>query len=173
MTSLNIRPIRWEEYQEAVREIARYVKHSNYTPDSIIGIARGGLVLVSHLSHLLGCRRTGVLFIDRTKTDDVFGIKNNDQADFYGAYIPEKELNRVLLVDDIVGYGTTFMRATSYLYDVRKNADLLKIALGVNVDRLAENNLKPRDVVDFYVWEFHRGTWVVFPWEHDGLSYKI
>ncbi|MCC6003149.1 MAG: phosphoribosyltransferase [Thermofilum sp.] len=142
--------ITWEQlYRDAV-ELSRKILQSNYCPDFLIAIARGGWVIGRILSDLLGIRdvlAVTVKFYEGVKTPS-------------GKPILLQELNadlsskKLLLVDDIVDTGETLKETLKHV-NARKPLDVKTATLYVK----SWSPLKP----DFYVREYSK--WVVFPYE--------
>ena len=153
MTVINIT---WEKFQKLSLEISSYITRNNNYPDAIIGIARGGLPLMTTLSSFLKIRSVGVIFMESTITDDIFSIRHQ-KAICNGYYLPPDLTDKdVLLVDDIIRSGAT-----------------VKAALGL----LAKENPKSIEIVSIFKqdsYEFRcfapekikSNDWIVFPWDN-------
>jgi xanthine phosphoribosyltransferase len=91
-------------YDEFIEDTKRLVsKVSDFEPDTLLAIARGGVTLGHFMAEALGTNRLFVLnsiHYDGTKKLDTFEIFN----------IPDlKDAKRVLLIDDISDSGETFV----------------------------------------------------------------
>jgi xanthine phosphoribosyltransferase len=91
-------------YDEFIEDTKRLVsKVSDFEPDTLLAIARGGVTLGHFMAEALGTNRLFVLnsiHYDGTKKLDTFEIFN----------IPDlKDAKKVLLIDDISDSGETFV----------------------------------------------------------------
>lgn len=142
----------WEDIEQAVHCLANYVRSRAFTPDIVVGIARGGLVPAVMLSHRLGVDRLGSIDAKRNLLERSY----SPSATLSVGRAPKGTRARsVLLVDDIVGQGVTFSAARSAL---RGASAILAVSLFLNTERC-----KYPEEIDF----FARSTkvWVLFPWE--------
>ena len=46
----------WARYGEAARELAGRLRGTGFTPDVVLGVARGGMVLAASLAYGLDCK---------------------------------------------------------------------------------------------------------------------
>lgn len=90
----------YDDFKEGIEQIARQVEQSDYEPDLIVGIVRGGSVPAVYLSHRLKIPVQMVHW--NTRDDTEWGNESN-------CWIPEDMMGgtKVLLVDDIVDGGDT------------------------------------------------------------------
>ena len=51
----------WEGFGDATRELARQVRDSNWMPDLIVAVARGGLLPAGAVSYALGVKAMGTM----------------------------------------------------------------------------------------------------------------
>ena len=119
-------------------------------PDVIVGIARGGLVAATYLSHALDVPMVPASW----STRDGRTNKNipYDHIKSFGS--------RILVVDDIIDSGLTLQQI---LDDFAKNAPTLKVSCAT----LWQNTDAPI-VAEYYMNEISRAnddSWIVFDWE--------
>ena len=164
---MDTRVMSWDQYQNGLNRIVDFLKEEDFHPEIIIGIARGGLVLLPHLSHVLECEEYGIVKMKRTVSDEPFSLLDERVFTFHGVILPEHLPHRILIVDDIVGYGYTMEETEKILrnYDGGHRAEIRKTALVVNEERLRERNISPDNIVDFYCYSTDKSTWIIFPWE--------
>ena len=141
----------WAEFEEAVQFIALKLRKSNYSPDIIVAIARGGLILGVRLSHILK--------IPMRSIHMVFYDEKDNRLEKPKLLIPlqsEKDVKgkKVLLVDDIADTGLTLKNAVEYLK-----------SLGAEEIKIATIAYKPSSIVVPDIFLFVTSKWVVFPWE--------
>jgi hypoxanthine phosphoribosyltransferase len=134
--------------------IAKQIENSNWRPDFIVGIVRGGLIPAVIISHKLGIPLEVLQWSTRDfKNQDIsFGLKLKHD---YG----HKEL---LLVDDIVDNGET-------IYNILKHLPNAKTAT------LIYNTQQKLVIPNYYGRTIDRAVdkeWVNFWWEKcDGEVY--
>lgn len=128
-----------EEVKGYTQEIIRQLVLTNFVPDLVVGLARGGLVPANYISQFFEC--------------DFYALNKQEQ-------FPElKDFNgNILIVDDINDTGKTFT-------DV--NNDLSLLGIEVRYAALLDN-AGSEFTVDYYGREIDKvkdPCWVVFPWE--------
>jgi hypoxanthine phosphoribosyltransferase len=140
----------WLEFGDASRSLARDVLESEFVPDFVIAIARGGLLPAGALAYAIGTKNCGSLNVefysdvDTTLPEPVILPPMLDNEPLVG--------KNVLLVDDVADSGRTLALVV----------DLLE-RVGVRV-KTATLYAKPRSVIepDFFWRKTDR--WIVFPW---------
>ena len=132
----------WEEVQ------SDYIR---WCPQTVVSIARGGLIPGVYLSHLLGLRNIPIIWQTRdgSMKESPPLISDNHQ---------------IILVDDINDSGDTF---TQIMQDIRKNNVHLD-------DAKIKRNVKTMSIftrtsssfrVDFSPNKLDNDNWINFPWE--------
>ena len=125
---------------------------SEFKPEVIIGISKGGVVLASLLSDIMGIP-TDLMQLthwDFGKSRDQVVIKYRPSVDIRG-------LN-VLLIDDVSDTGLTLSVAKEEL--VRAGAD------GVRTAVLDYKVLSSKYVPDYYAYRWMNWVYIVYPWEN-------
>ncbi|MEK6981838.1 MAG: phosphoribosyltransferase [Candidatus Micrarchaeota archaeon] len=148
----------WKKITELCSDVADRVVESNFSPDLLIGISRGGLVPVRLLSDYLGVKNVAIIRIEfytkvgETKTNPE--ITQPLSVDVSG--------KKVLIVDDIADSGNSLLTAKNYLKE--KGASEIKTA---TLHYKSSSLIKP----DYY----SEGTtaWVVYPWEKEETEREI
>jgi uncharacterized protein len=140
----------WLEFGEAARYLAVDIVASEFVPDFVIAIARGGLLLAGALAYALGVKDTGSLNVE-------FYTGVNERLPMPVILPPlldQRSLRgkRILLVDDVADSGRT---------------------LALVVDLLAADGVEVRSVVLYtkpgsmyqpdYTWR-RTARWIAFPW---------
>jgi len=139
----------WEQFSKDVKLLVRRVKYAKVQPKSIIGIARGGLVLGVALSHKLKAPLTII------STSSYQSKQKLDTIVFNTSFCRPLE-NPVLVVDDICDSGRTLDLVLTHVktfgFDVYSAVLFYKEA----------SYIKP-------TWYLHKinksEQWVKFPWE--------
>jgi len=144
----------WDDIEDYCKKLADLIKKSDFKPEIIVGIQRGGCITAVLLSHLLNLEDFCTIGIRSTKSDDIRAqrIKPIIYDSFSLQLISGKI---VLLTDDITDTGVTLIEAKKEL-----------IKYGCKEAKSATIVCAPASIgkVDFYGKEVK--PWVVFPWEN-------
>ena len=162
-----------QEYKGLIAKICRDIANSDWRPDYIVGIARGGLVPAVMISHYFDIK---MYTLDPNESnlwmaEDAFGyIDKNDRSDVNVAGTPESRKN-ILVVDDINDTGKTI---NNLMEDWRSgclpNDPSWKDIWNKNVKfATVYDNIgsKCRVTMDFCGEEITKSKkeWIVFPYE--------
>lgn len=139
----------WDTIHDGVESLA-YMAAAR-KPKLIVGIARGGLIPATMLSHHL---QIPMLTLNVQSYD-----KNNKQGDLQSFGWDSKMVEEnVLFVDDIIDSGKTAF----HIFD--KNPEAFLLTLVNKVDNRFETPTKHnRDI--FHFCQVPKDVWVQFPWE--------
>ncbi len=130
----------WDEFDKEVRELGRRI---DYTPDAVIGIARGGVVPAVLLSKFLKVKDMYVLKVRRE------GTERRIMAEI----VPDVGGMRVLLVEDMLETGKSLVVAKEYLE--KKGAEVKTACLYTMPISEIRPDFSLREVAEV----------VPFPWE--------
>lgn len=137
---------------------AQTIHKQNYTPDIIIGIARGGLVPARILTDILSTPQLAIIqiefYTDIAKTKQAPTLTRPLNTNVTG--------KKVLIVDDIADSGHSLKLAKTHLQQQ-----------GAREIKTATLYTKPQSIItpDFYGKQTSR--WVVFPWDTKETLRKI
>ncbi|MBN9645169.1 phosphoribosyltransferase [Corynebacterium mendelii] len=141
----------WDRFGSATRELAQTIVDSDFEPEIIIAVARGGLVPAGALSYAMGVKLADTMNVEfytdveETLPDPVLLAPMLDMSE-----ISDKKL---LVVDDVADSGRTL----ALVLEILKKA-------GAGDVRSAVLYAKSRSVVDpDYIWN-RTDDWIVFPW---------
>jgi uncharacterized protein len=113
---MNKRIIRNRELQGLVNTICRDIANSDWQPDYVVGITRGGLVPAVMISHYFDVRMEAlkVSLRDGGETEsntwmaeDAFGYVPTDERGAAGTQVDPANRKNILIVDDINDTGAT------------------------------------------------------------------
>jgi len=147
---LEFEVVSWDYAYQLLIELAEKVRRSNYKPDLIVGISRGGWPPARVISDLLEnpniANIKAEFYLDLGRTSEEPIITQTISAPING--------KKVLLVDDVADTGKTLKLVHDKL--IEDGAEDVKVATLY---------YKPWSVFrpDFYMVETN--VWVVFPWE--------
>jgi hypoxanthine phosphoribosyltransferase len=138
----------WNDFDCLTKQIIKQVTESEWKPDVIVGIVRGGAVPATVLSHSLNikCVNFTIAFRDFETRDDMSSIF--DWANVFS--------KNILIVDDINDTGTTI----SYIKKMY-NTKNTKFATLIH-------NASSSQMVNYFgklIDKSEKDLWVVFPWE--------
>jgi hypoxanthine phosphoribosyltransferase len=150
----------YNDFVNGIDSIVNQIKESDFNPDYIVGIVRGGAVPAVHLSHKLKIPVQMVHWSTRDLTD---GWSNESNG-----WIPEDLIDgkRILIVDDIVDGGETIRELLEdWRLSVSGAGDLP--LHNIRVCAIFYNTAQ-QTKVDYYDCTIDRNEdkrWVVLPWE--------
>lgn len=151
----------WSQIEGACLDIARQLQQTNWRPDYIVGITRGGLVPANLLSQYTGIKMNS---LDISLRDGGDCVSNLSMAE--DAYNGKK----ILIVDDINDQGSTIAWIKQdWTSGCHPDHEQWHTVWGNNV-RFATltNNMASKETVDYAVWEVNKAEndcWLVYPWE--------
>lgn len=151
----------WSDIEGACLELARSIVSSNWRPDYIVGITRGGAVPAVMLSQFfeipmrpleVSLRDGGETVSDCGMSEDAFNGK------------------KILVVDDINDSGATFnWIKEDWRSSCLPNDPMWDQVWHKNVKfAVLTNNLASQANIDYYAWELNKAEedcWLVYPWE--------
>ena len=155
----------WKDVEGACLELARQVITSQWRPDYIVGITRGGAIPAVMLSQFfnipmrplqVSLRDGGDCVSDLGMAEDAFGH--------------EEDPKNILIVDDINDQGSTIAWIKQdWPSGCFPDHNQWTKTWGHNV-RFATltNNIASKETVDYSVWEVNKAEedcWLVYPWE--------
>ncbi len=141
----------WGDIYNLTLRLSELIVDSGYSPDLIVGIARGGWIPARILSDVLYTSQMMNVRIEYYTDVGVRGKEPKIVQPVTGS-MTEK---RVLIVDEVADTGDTLAHAIEHVR-----------ALGAREVRSAVLHLKPTSRVtpDYYMVKTDR--WTVYPWEH-------
>lgn len=148
----------WNEIYNLCLELAKKIKEDNYSPEVIVGIARGGWIPARILSDLLENSYTANIKIDFYR-----GIGETRERPVITQTISTGvEGKRVLVADDVADSGKSLKVAKEHLEHC-----------GANQVKIATIFYKPWSIIkpDYYIKE--TSAWIIFPWEVNESLLKI
>ena len=140
----------WERLYELCFRLYQKIVNSKFTPDVIVGVARGGWVPARILSDLFFTKDTA-----NVKVDLYRGIYERESAPKISQSMPkDMQWEHPLLVDDVSDSGDSLIAAMKHLEE-----------RGYKSIRTATLHMKPWTslVPNFYV--VRTDAWIIYPWE--------
>ena len=139
-----------EEMIDSIKKISAQLVDSNYDPEVIISINRGGCTPGIYLSHYLN------------KPHEVINIElrdSNIEPDLTSIKEKIKQFNSVLIIDDINDSGATLWEVANQIYG--RMIAKPKFATLVSKETSEFENL----IFGYKINKTEEDDWVVFPWE--------
>ena len=138
----------WGEGAKVCEELVE--KTSDYKPDILVGVSRGGLVPLRIFSDMRDIKKIGVLGIQFYKAIG----KTNKFPEITHDLPISIEGKKVLVIDDVADTGTSLIEAVKYVKDK-----------GAKEIRTATLHYKPTSKIkpDYYITE--TTAWIIYPWE--------
>jgi hypothetical protein len=141
----------WEDSYNQTLKLYEDIKKSNFHPDAIIGVARGGWVPARLLSDFFSIKETANI-----KVEAYHSIGESSSTPIITQNINAKLSGKnVLIVDDIADSGKSLSLVITELE--KMNVNNVKVA---TLFYKNQSIIKP----DFFIYETSK--WVVFPWEY-------
>jgi len=156
----------FNQYQKLVADICRQITNSNWRPDYVVGISRGGLLAATMISHYLEVPmkplqvslRDGECVSDLGIAEDAFGLLSLRK--------------NILIVDDINDTGATFnwimedwpsgcFPDNPSWKEVWNN----NVKFAVTIDNLASKCNVKMDYTGMEINKAENDVWVEFPYE--------
>ena len=152
----------WGDIRRGVRQLAAAIELDG-TPDTLIGIVRGGWVPATMLAHTLKVRDVRAVEVTHTTADVIAAAKSPEPIVVNPWSLGDLSGADVLIVDDVAGSGMTVAKTCELV----KAGGARRIRTAVCVVNEANWSVAhdPGDQDDptYVVWR--RSGWVVFPWE--------
>ena len=172
----------WNKTEHAVRDIAMGLFKSNWRPDYIVGITRGGLVPAVMLSHMTSipmhtlCVQLAADGLDENTesncwmAEQAFGYNDPDTTGTTGARWDPKLRKNILIMDDINRGGDAMeWIMEDWQAGCFPNEENAWNSVWHENVRFASLLSNPNSIVDTDYWsaEFteEEENWIEFPWE--------
>lgn len=140
----------WDDLGAGARTLAEEIHADAWTPDLVLGISRGGLLIAGAIAYALGVKNTATLSVE-----------------FYTGVDERLELPMLLPpVPDLVDLGEARVLVADDVADTGATLELVRdfCAGRVGEVRIAVLYEKPRSTVaSEYVWR-RTDRWITFPW---------
>jgi hypothetical protein len=149
--------VEWKAFHHACFHTARKVKEDHPHIDTIIALARGGLVPARIMAEYIKSDNFYVMGVSLYDGD-----KRGQAISVYQPLPPGISRDRsdnILVIDDVSDGGSTL----DYVYnEVKRKAPKAKILTATPYIKTGT-----KFVPDYYVTEFSKDSWIVFPFEED------
>ena len=140
----------WNLFYTLSKQVAKKINSSNFKPDQIIGLARGGWVLARVQCDLVGVKDLTSLKVEHwgvTATPD-------GKATLKHPFIMDLTGKRVLVVDDITDTGESMQIAIDYIRSLNPSE-----IRSTTLKHIRSSKFQPDYFAEEITWH-----WVIFPW---------
>jgi uncharacterized protein len=149
--------ISWDEAYGFARELANKIKSSNFHPDLVIAIGRGGYVPARVVCDFL---QHSLLTSIKIEHWDTAASKRQEATVRFPLAVDVHD-KKILIIDDVTDTGDTLRTAVSYI----KRQGAGEIKTGVLQHKIASSF-----VPDFYADIVREWKWIIYPWAaHEDL----
>ena len=158
----------WQDVEHQTQEILRQIQASDWRPDYVVGLTRGGLVPANLISQYLGCRMETLKVSLRDDTECESNLWMAEDA--FGHEMEQPK--NILIVDDINDTGATlnYIREDWPSGCFPDNPRWTEVwGSNVRVAVLVDNESSKSEVPISYsavdINKAEQDSWIVFPWE--------
>jgi len=147
---LQLLHVSWDDVQSLTEEIARQIQESEYMPDVIVAVSRGGFDPARILCDQLGIKRLASLQVEYYR--DINETSSTPEIVFpLNTEVPDTS---ILIVDDVSDTGTSLEVARDHVLE-----------RGASEVRVATLHVKPwtKFRPDFSASVVE--SWIIYPWE--------
>jgi hypoxanthine phosphoribosyltransferase len=142
----------WNDFDDDIEILTNYIHASQWLPDYIVGVKRGGLVPAIKLSHIFN---KPLIMMSCQLRDN----KDNEVRLYEVEQLPKQK--NILIVDDICDSGITLQKIF-YQLSLEGFSNIKACSLIYNPAQDFH--------IDYYSREIDRSQddrWIIFPWESD------
>jgi xanthine phosphoribosyltransferase len=158
----------WQDVEHQTQEILRQIQASDWRPDYVVGLTRGGLVPANLISQYLGCRMETLKVSLRDDTECESNLWMAEDA--FGHEMEQPK--NILIVDDINDTGATlnYIREDWSSGCFPDNPRWTEVwGSNVRVAVLVDNESSKSEIpVSYSAVDLNKAeqdSWIVFPWE--------
>ena len=143
--------ITWSEVQRLCRRLAIMIRSSNYAPDVVVAISRGGYVPAR-----LICDYLDIMALTSIRTEHYLsGSVKQAQVIIRDPLCTDIENLRVLVVDDVNDSGDTLELAIRHLQNFHPDEIRTAVMHRKTTTHFAE---------DYYARKIIKWRWLIYPW---------
>ena len=143
--------ISWYRFEELARSLADTIRESNYQPDMIIGICRGGYLPARLLADYFG-----IMDLASIKIEHYHAMRKHDTAVIRYPLAADVSGKRLLLVDDVSDSGDTFDVAMEHIRQCGAFAQLKTAVL--------HHKATSTFIPDYRAATVVKWRWLIYPW---------
>lgn len=162
------------EFKSLVHKLCRDIANSDWRPDYVIGLTRGGLTAATMISHYFDVPMEALKPKSESNcwmAEDAFGYVPDDERGESGTQVDPARRKKILVVDDINDTGGTmeWLRGDWQASCLPANPAWQAIwNKNVRFAVLINNEASNYEKIDYSgrnINKYEDPCWVVFPWE--------
>ena len=150
-TAFRCELVSWHKTYELARRVAAQIRATDFRPDLIVAIARGGYVPARLLCDLLDIYELTSIRITHYRA----GSDKQNQALLAAAINEDIHNRKVLVVDDVSDSGDTLKVALAHMQSLHPAQIKLAVLHHKTVSPVAP---------DFYGQKVLKWRWIIYPW---------
>ncbi|MCQ2979580.1 MAG: phosphoribosyltransferase [Clostridia bacterium] len=152
----------WEDFEESIKAIAKKITEDfpNYKSIGILGMARGGLIILGEISYLLDTKNVGVM---QMTFKDIHGVYRKDNGPRYLGEFLKDDIDEYIVVEDILVTGKTIKAAYDRLESMGKK--LVGCYSMFTVGDFDNQELDSKNLIRWSYKKSDRRYWINFPWD--------
>lgn len=163
------------EFKSLVHKLCRDIANSEWKPDYVVGLTRGGLTAATMISHYFDVPMETLKPRSESNcwmAEDAFGYIPQDVREESGEQTNPTQRKKILIVDDINDTGSTmeWIRADWQASCLPSNPAWQAVwNKSVRFAVLVNNDASNYEKVDYSgrnINKYEDPCWVVFPWEN-------
>jgi uncharacterized protein len=137
------------DFLQSIASLEKQIRDSNWLPEIIVGISRGGLVPAVWLSHIFNVP----LFPVKCSLTDYAGIDtSNLSTNIHG--------RKTLIINDIYDSGSCFLELKKYVEQIESDVRWAVI----HYNKSGNPRMKP-DYIYKHIDKKKEPVWIIYPWE--------
>lgn len=140
----------WKNFDHDILYLGRQLHASDWIPDYIVGVKRGGLIPAIKLSHLLN--KPLIMMSCQLRDSDDTEVRLYEVEE-----IPKDK--KILIVDDICDSGLTLQKIMAEL-SIKEFSQIKTCSLFYNTSQSFKIDYKARTIN-----RLEDSSWIIFPWE--------
>jgi hypothetical protein len=142
----------WEKFYQLTRIVAKKIRESDYKPDVIIGLARGGWIFSRVLCDFLAVKDLFSLKVEH------WGITASPDGEAKVRHPLSIDLSnkKILVADDITDTGESMKKAVEHIKSLNP-AEIRTVTL---------KHIEGAKFIPNYFGEEIKWIWVIFPWNY-------
>ena len=148
----------WNQIYSLLQKLAKQIQESDFKPDVIVGVSRGGWIPARVLSDLL--ENKNLASVATEFYEDI--AKTKQKPTITQPVSVSVKNKKVLVVDDLADTGESLKLVYSHLKEK-----------GASEVRVAVIYYKPWSVTVPHYFQKTSNRWIVFPWEHKETVTKV
>lgn len=152
----------WEDFEESCNAMAKQIAKDfpDYKKMGILGMARGGLIILGEISYLLDTKNVSIM---QMTFKDIHGVYRKDNGPRYLGEFLKEDIDEYIVVEDIIVTGKTIKAACERLEGMGK-----KIVGCYSMFMVGDFENEAIEKRDLKLWSYKKSDrryWINYPWD--------